>query len=101
MSVTKKEFGKLKDTTIYAYTISRGDISVQILDYGCIVREFYVKTKKGDYDIVLGFNKVEDYVGTSFCTVVGRVANRIGGGTFTLNGKTYNLYPESTQITFK
>ena len=92
MSVTKKEFEILNGTQIYEYTLSRGDITVKILNYGCIVRAFNVNTKKGDCDIVLGFKHAKDYVGTSVSTVVGRVANRIGGGAFTLNGKTYNLY---------
>jgi aldose 1-epimerase len=44
-------------------------------------------------DIVLGFDKVDDYVAKSpyFGAIVGRVANRIANGKFMLDGKAYQL----------
>lgn len=45
-------------------------------------------------DVVLGFDDVAGYESDrnqSFGCIVGRVANRIGKGQFTLDGKTYNL----------
>lgn len=46
-------------------------------------------------DIVLGFNSVKDYMNTSspFGAIVGRVANRIHGAAFTMNGTRYKLVP--------
>src|SRR5262249_20627121 len=44
-------------------------------------------------DVVLGFDSLEGYVGKHpyFGATVGRVANRIARGKFTLNGQSYNL----------
>ena len=43
-------------------------------------------------DVVLGYDKLEDYThGTTYGAVIGRFANRIGGAQFTLDGKTYHL----------
>jgi aldose 1-epimerase len=44
-------------------------------------------------DVVLGFDKVDEYVAKSpyFGAIVGRVANRIANGKFTLDGKQVQL----------
>lgn len=44
-------------------------------------------------DVVLGYDKPEDYKGdtTYFGAIVGRVANRIAGAEFTLDGNVYKL----------
>jgi len=45
-------------------------------------------------DVALGFDKNEDYLINTphFGAVIGRVANRISKGKFSLNGKNYNLF---------
>lgn len=50
--------------------------------------------KETNTDIVLGFDNDEDYIrysGTNIGATIGRNANRIANGEFTLNGKTYHL----------
>lgn len=50
--------------------------------------------KETNTDIVLGFDKDEDYIrysGTNIGATIGRNANRIANGEFSLNGKTYHL----------
>ena len=61
MSVQKNLFGKLNGENVYEYTVSRGDLSVKILNFGGIVRAFNVKTQSGEHDIVLGYNTAEEY----------------------------------------
>jgi len=66
-----------------------------ILTYGGIIQSLRTKDKNGDFDdITTGFDTIEEYPKKSafFGTLVGRYANRIGGGKFTLNGKTYSMH---------
>ena len=95
MAVEKVLFGRAFGKDVYEYTISRGNLTVKILNYGGIVRCFNVKTQKGVYDIVLGYATLAGYendLSTYFGSIVGRVANRIADGKFTLNVKDYFLY---------
>jgi aldose 1-epimerase len=77
------------------YTISSGNgVSVQITNYGGIVRSLLVPDRAGTVaDVVLGFDTLAEYVDHSpyFGCIVGRYGNRIAQGTFTLKGKTYRL----------
>lgn len=77
------------------YTLTRGKLKACISSYGATVTRLFVPDASGKAeDIVLGFDNVEPYMdGTSpyFGCVVGRVANRIGGASFTLEGKTFTL----------
>lgn len=94
--MTKFCFGRTKDghdVTAYRLFNSAGASAV-ILDYGCTVQSLRVPNARGGFtDVVLGYDTVSEYEenGGYSGAVIGRVANRIGGGTFTLNGKTYRL----------
>lgn len=73
----------------YLYTIEDGAIRAEISDFGGLLHSL----KVNGVDIVLGFGSIEDYIssGTYCGATVGRVANRIAGGKFSLGGKTYSL----------
>ncbi len=95
-SIQKSAFGALPDGTavdLYTLTNSQG-LSAKITNYGTIITELHVPDRNGNSgDVVLGFDNLQQYLkGHPFfgCTV-GRVANRIAKGKFTLDGKTYNL----------
>ena len=80
------------DVTLY--TVSNGSVSFSALDYGCCLTKILVPSKNGScVDILLGFDDFSGYEADfeSFGAIVGRVANRISGASFTLDGKTYNL----------
>lgn len=66
---------------------------VCIMNWGCVVRDWRVPTRQTKRSIVLGFDDFEPYPEYSpyFGAVVGRVANRIGGASFELDGKQYTL----------
>lgn len=74
------------------YTLSSGLLTVEVLDFGGTVRSVVVHGQK-DTDVCLGFDSVENYLAAGlYCgATVGRCANRISGGRFTLNGKAYIL----------
>ena len=115
LSVSKQFFGSTvepytgKNTAVFRYTLrnARG-MKVQILTYGGTVQDIWVPGRNGRAaDVVLGFKTLADYVqfdsrpvapttGVYFGETVGRYANRIAKGVFSLNqpgqGKvTYTL----------
>ena len=75
------------------WTLCVGDYSIQVLTYGGILRSFCVPAAEGSRDIVLGCETLEEYEAQDryFGALIGRVANRIGGACFDLNGKHYPL----------
>lgn len=95
-SLLKKLYGHLADgTAIDSYTLrNEQGMSANILNYGGIITELWVPDAKGQLtDVVLGFDNLAGYVDQSpyFGAIVGRVANRIAGGKFSLDGKSYTL----------
>ncbi len=83
-------FGYMPDgTPIKEFHMSRGALSVSIITYAGAIRTFYV----GDTDIVYGYDDLEGYLrdDSHQGSLVGRYANRIRAGKFTLDGKEYTL----------
>ncbi|MGH9919430.1 MAG: aldose epimerase family protein, partial [Nitrososphaerales archaeon] len=87
-----------KETPVYQYTLQNGNgMSVKILTYGGIIQDIDVPNSDDvPDDVVLGFNSLQDYVtedsppvtangGPYFGEVIGRFANRIAKGTFSLD----------------
>jgi len=96
--ITKERFGALADgTTVWRYTLTSGALRVRILTYGGIVQQLDAPDRHGHRaNVVLGFPDLDDYVaknnpGPYFGALIGRYANRIAKGTFTLDGTTYHL----------
>lgn len=63
------------------------------MDYGATVQAIRIPVAGERRDVVLGYDTVREYEeqGCYFGVTIGRVANRIGSASFTLNGKTYEL----------
>lgn len=69
-------------------------ISCEIITYGAAIRSLKVPDRNGDLvDVVLGYDTLGEYIRHSghFGATVGRYANRIALGRFSLNGQTYTL----------
>ncbi|MBU1174366.1 MAG: galactose mutarotase [Alphaproteobacteria bacterium] len=68
-------------------------VSVALINWGVVVRDWQVPVAGRPRHVVLGFDGFEPYPGHSpyFGALVGRVANRIKNSCFTLAGKTYAL----------
>ncbi|KAL8682077.1 MAG: hypothetical protein Q9186_001866 [Xanthomendoza sp. 1 TL-2023] len=80
------------------YTISAPGINATFIPYGARLTNLYVNDKEGNpQDVVLGFDDPADYlrndqtVHTYFGPIVGRYANRIKNGTFTVQGVTSHI----------
>ena len=95
-SIEKRVFGKLEDgTTIDIYTLkNRKGLQVEITTYGGAVVTIKTPDRRGRMaDIVLGYADASGYVSdvSYFGALIGRYANRIARGRFTLNGVEYQL----------
>ena len=94
-SLSKMIFGKTPDgTPVELYVLKNGQITVKVMTYGAIITEIDTPDRNGkEGDVVLGFDSLEGYLGKHpyFGATVGRVANRIAKGKFTLNGQEYTL----------
>lgn len=95
MQIDKTIFGKIENREVYLYTlINQNGMIVRITNYGGIVTSIAVPDKKGHFDdVVLGYDKLDAYLENTpyFGAIVGRYANRIAKGEFTLDEITYKL----------
>lgn len=95
-SVAEAAFGTLEDggkVSLYTLTNSAG-AEVRIINYGAIVVSLKVPDRTGELrDVVLGYHDLAGYVQDKafLGAIVGRYANRIAAGRFTLAGKSYQL----------
>ncbi|MDX1417195.1 MAG: aldose epimerase family protein [Candidatus Promineifilaceae bacterium] len=96
MKVEKRSFGKTADGTavdLYTLTNDRG-MQVRISNYGGTITSIRVPNREGEPgEITLGFDQLAQYEQQSsyFGCLVGRYANRIAEGRFSLDGKAYAL----------
>ncbi|RYY88502.1 MAG: galactose mutarotase [Chitinophagaceae bacterium] len=90
-----KSFQKeIAGKTTGLYWLANGSIAAAITNYGARLVALFVKDKDGNWrDIVLGFDNIEQYIedGDYHGAIVGRYANRIARGRFSLEGKDYTL----------
>jgi aldose 1-epimerase len=93
--VQEKPFGTQAGRPVTLYTLTNANgVEVDTMNYGGIILSIRVPDRKGQFaDIVLGHENLEGYIPNPpyIGAVVGRYANRIANGTFTLDGKTYTL----------
>ncbi|MBS4076042.1 galactose mutarotase [Ameyamaea chiangmaiensis] len=99
-TLTSEPFGQTQDgkpVTLYTMKNSHG-VSVSFMSWGGVVTKIETPDRHGKpADIVLGFPTLHDYEtksvdgGLYFGALVGRYANRIAKGQFTLDGQTYHL----------
>lgn len=78
------------------YTLDNGDLMMQVTNYGGRVVSLWTPDRKKKYaDVVLGYENIDRYInneGERFLgAAVGRYANRIGEGRFTLDSVEYQL----------
>ena len=96
-ATTRRESaGTLADgTAVEAVTLSAANgVSARVLTYGATLQAFSGPDRNGKVaDVLLGYDDAKDYAEhpNYFGVTVGRFANRIGGGKFTLDGKSYQL----------
>lgn len=96
LTVTRSPFGVTAEgDSVDVYTLTNGNgVEVRAITYGGIIVSLRVPDRNGRLDdVVLGFNDLDGYLEDSpyFGAIVGRYANRIANGRFTLDDSTYQL----------
>jgi aldose 1-epimerase len=95
-SLDKTSFGATKDgVAVDLYTMANDKgASVKFMSYGGIITEINVPDRWGRAgNVVLGFKTLAEYEAKSpyFGAIIGRYANRIAGGKFSIDGTEYTL----------
>merc|ERR1712106_229657 len=94
-SVSQEVFGAtFTGEEVSRFTLTNGNVELSVISWGATI----TSVKVGGVDVVLGFSDMAGYTSSPPCgknpymgAVVGRVANRIADGKFTLDGKEYQL----------
>ncbi|NEB38382.1 aldose epimerase family protein [Streptomyces sp. SID14515] len=91
-----EDFGVLADgSPVRRWTLERDGVRVRILTYGAIVQSVETPGRDGSRaPVALGLPEVagyEEFPNPYFGAVVGRYANRIGGASFVLDGRSHRL----------
>jgi aldose 1-epimerase len=92
--VERVRFGEVDGTEIDSYVLRHAGVTARIMTHGAILTELHVPDRHGaSADVVLGFDRLDGYLAEHpyFGATVGRVANRIAHGRFTLDGVEYRL----------
>jgi aldose 1-epimerase len=100
--IKESAFGTMPDgTPVKLFTLSNASgMEVRAINYGAILVSIKVPDRNGRVDdVVVGHDDLEGYLTKSrfFGAVVGRYGNRIAGGRFTLDGRTYQLTQNNGQ----
>lgn len=83
-----------RQTSLFTLRNKNGMVA-QITNYGAIIVSIFVPDRQGNFtDVVQGYDNIRDYIQGNdpyMGAIVGRCANRIAKGKFTLEGKQYSL----------
>jgi aldose 1-epimerase len=94
-TVTDQHFGTYEGKPVLLHTLTnKNGVSVSIMDYGATIVRILVPDRDGKPgDVALGFDHFSPYLTGSPCfgATVGRYANRIAKGQFTLGKTLYQL----------
>lgn len=90
-------FGSIGNEDIICFTLENDSIKAEILNYGGVLRSLVVNGA----DVVCGFDDIEGYLADTGYqgAIIGRYANRIENGVFSLNGKEYKLNRNEKGVT--
>jgi aldose 1-epimerase len=94
MAIAVSTFGEHQGKRVDQFRlVSNTGVTVDLIGYGVVVRDWRVPVAGGERSVVLGFEQFDAYPAHSphLGSLAGRVANRIKDASFELNGKTYKL----------
>lgn len=103
MDIVKVPFGKFNGQNVTKFVLTNDNgVQAGILNFAGLLQSFKVPTKNGGKaDMVLTSENLDEFTKNGFCTnrLIGRVAGRIAGGEFTINGKEYHVEQNEGQNT--
>jgi len=95
VGITKQQFGTTDGQDVSLFTLkNEHGIEIAVTNYGGAVVSLKAPDRDGRFaDVVLGYETLEEYVRNPryFGGLIGRHANRIGAGKFSLNGTQFQL----------
>ena len=95
MSISAEPFGDVDGEAVERYALTNGrGLDVAVLTYGGIVQSIRVPDRDGTVaNVALGFVTLTEYLANTpyFGCIVGRYANRIARGVFSLDDRRYEL----------
>ena len=95
VSIKSRPWGIAPDgSAAQSFTVANDTLQLEVLSFGARLTSLHAPDRHGNQaDVVLGFSALEPYVeDTAFLgSTVGRYANRIAHGRFSLDGKLYDL----------
>jgi aldose 1-epimerase len=99
--VGREFFGQVGGVDVHRYVLAwPGGITARVLDYGGVIQSLDAPDSEGvPGNVMLGFPTLDGYVANNrpgasrvfLGAVIGRYANRIARGTFTLDGVVYRI----------
>lgn len=100
MQIRREEFGKTqKGEKVFLYTLSNDSgVKVKIMNYGATITAIETPDRDGNLaNIALGFDNFKDYISDEYVAAgpylgaaIGRYANRIAGGKYSIDGVEYS-----------
>ena len=95
ITLERQPFGTFEGTPVERFVLANTNgAKVAILTFGAVIQELWVPGRDGELaNVVLGFNNLDGYIAKNphFGSVLGRVANRLRGASFVLDGVTHNV----------
>lgn len=94
VSVSCRETGSHMGIPLFVIRLQNSAVTIELTNLGATIMAVLAPDRKGNIkNVVAGFDNAEAYANNPwyFGSTVGRFANRIGGGKFTLNGETVQL----------
>ena len=94
MSVTQKNVGSFEGKPVTEYTLANAaGMQVGIINYGGILTKIITQAKDGSWgDVLTGYENFDGYLQKGnpyFGALIGRYANRLAKGTYTIEGVQY------------
>jgi aldose 1-epimerase len=95
LGIEEEPFGTTDDgSEVVRFRLRNGDLDLTVITWGAVVQSLRVPDRDGHVaDVVLGYDTLDGYVQdtANLGAVVGRFANRIAGGRFTLDGVEHQV----------
>lgn len=93
--ISKSLWGNMDDKEIFCFKIeNHKGAFIELTNYGATLVSVFVPDKEGALEnVVLGFSSLQGYLNDHnyLGATIGRFANRIANGTFSLDGKTIEI----------
>ena len=91
--MTKCQWGAVEVQPVWLFDLEGDGLRASVSNYGGVIQSLRGLGEGRDMDVVLGYDSLEEYrrSDTFFGAMIGPLADRVAGGTCTLDGRTARL----------